>query len=296
MRCDRLHATISVAQCLANQNRTTYSHPSRSWMPSCWDCPTGELAREGKLTDADVESLKRDLMDKQVDQQQERIEMEQAQAKTDNQSPVGPPAGRPVQAQADLAEETPARHTCYRCGFECDLKDAAEYFYRDRALRDGFKSKCKKCSSETSKAAWARKREEAEKVRKVYQRPDKVSVVELPDSVGRKSMPASAPPPKQERAVRPEAEAALHRSPAPVVNCVAPPAKETCDATLTVDFQDYPELLRKIKDFAKNEDRTPEAQVRYWLRMGMAILRDDIPLVPPSKGDFEDIKTEGNAA
>lgn len=48
----------------------------------------------------------------------------------------------------------------------------------------------------------------------------------------------------------------------------ASPARETAASPqlLTIDLSDYPEMVQEIKRQAKEEDRTPEAQVRYWLR------------------------------
>lgn len=49
---------------------------------------------------------------------------------------------------------------------------------------------------------------------------------------------------------------------------VPAPAKETDALTLllTVDLTQYPDVYDKIKREAEEEDRTPELQVRNWLR------------------------------
>lgn len=48
----------------------------------------------------------------------------------------------------------------------------------------------------------------------------------------------------------------------------ASPAKEieASPLLLTLDLSDYPEMLEEIKRHAKEDDRTPEAQCRWWLR------------------------------
>lgn len=60
MRCDKMHATISVKQCLANQS-VLVGIPGRAAKSlryvGCKDCTVGVDARAGKLDDDDVRAL-----------------------------------------------------------------------------------------------------------------------------------------------------------------------------------------------------------------------------------------------
>ncbi len=44
---------------------------------------------------------------------------------------------------------------------------------------------------------------------------------------------------------------------------------------LTISFEKYPEVLESIKRIAEEMDRTPEAQVRWWLRHSMDGVREN---------------------
>jgi len=61
MRCERMHATITVERCLANQGATVagYNPAIRQIRyPGCWECPAGEAAARGELDDSDVSALR----------------------------------------------------------------------------------------------------------------------------------------------------------------------------------------------------------------------------------------------
>lgn len=48
------------------------------------------------------------------------------------------------------------------------------------------------------------------------------------------------------------------------------PAPDPEPQILTIDFSAWPEALEAIKAVAHDEDRTPEEQGRYWLRLQVA--------------------------
>ena len=45
-------------------------------------------------------------------------------------------------------------------------------------------------------------------------------------------------------------------------------SRGTAETALSINFVDYPELLDQIREYAEGRERTPEAQVRWWLRTG----------------------------
>ena len=60
MRCDKMHATIAVRQCLANQKKMAGFEGCGTTSlryPGCKDCQTGALARAGKLDDDDLRAI-----------------------------------------------------------------------------------------------------------------------------------------------------------------------------------------------------------------------------------------------
>ncbi len=54
--------------------------------------------------------------------------------------------------------------------------------------------------------------------------------------------------------------------PAKEIEATPPADVATGPLLLTINLSDYPELMEEIKRIATEEDRTPENQVRYWLR------------------------------
>jgi hypothetical protein len=141
-----------------------------------------------------------------------------------------------------LAAALPAGHKrCPACGQIKPVED----FHRDKYAWDGRKSACADCCHERVKVIRGiRKNRAAGAV------PVGTTAVSTPP-------PSPIPPP-----VRVEPREIVERfGEAWIIK------NDHAEAlTLTVDFIGCPEVLDDIRRIAADEDRTPEAQVRYWLR------------------------------
>jgi hypothetical protein len=124
-----------------------------------------------------------------------------------------------------------------RCS-KCDkLKPAdTDHFVRNNARKDGLMPICKDCRAKAQRAYRERKRNAA------------VTASEV-----------RTPPPARESGAREQNAAPVEVSPA-VLWCAA----EAC--LLNIDLTDYPEIYQEIERIARDEDRTPELQVRHLLR------------------------------
>lgn len=227
MRCDKMHAVISVRQCLSNQERMAgYSHLAKShYYPGCKDCPTGAEARTGKLHDDDLKELFDRLsarLNPPVDtigKKQERIE--------------SPTKEEAVNEQEQVVKSTSKK--CCRCG---KSKPLAEFGARQKS-KDGHHSHCLECNRKHQlvSARRAKERRDAERA-------------EL----------------ERIRTLVAEGGSELPLAPAPVVIQEAVAAETKNPNQLTLDFSRYPEVLEEIKHLAEWEERPVEVQARLMLR------------------------------
>lgn len=129
MRCERMHATIRVAQCLANQkNLISGEH----YYPGCNGCETGALARNGVLSDDDIEARIEALG---AERQREHVRMRTSVTRKEVVETV---EAAPERADMDESQQ---KKRCSKCG---EWKSRSE-FNKDRKARDGLLSRCKEC-------------------------------------------------------------------------------------------------------------------------------------------------------
>ncbi len=69
MRCEKMHATISVRQCLINQEGkgSFYAGTPSGRYPGCRNCEDGRLARAGQLSDSDLEKLRNEVIGMKIE-------------------------------------------------------------------------------------------------------------------------------------------------------------------------------------------------------------------------------------
>ena len=123
MECKRLHAIISVEQCLARQKSE-----EKTTSAICKNCEQGKLARQGLLNDDDVKELKEEVVN----------------------------GNNTVIINED--EEKGKTKVCSKCGKEKPLSE----FCRDRKTRDGRKYQCKECDAERERNRYLKKKKDRE--------------------------------------------------------------------------------------------------------------------------------------
>lgn len=182
MRCERMHATITVASCIANQEyRESRVHIKRG-LPSCWGCSEGIAAREGKFDDKDVEELKLIVLGQSGHLAKGGTMMSQALWRAVSKGSV--------------------QDGMKRCS-KCKEIKSIEEFSHNKNSKDGLDYWCRDCY-------------------KCY----KLSRVDVKKT--------------KENAA--------------------------CPHGVWIDLSRYPDLLKEIERIAENEERTVEAQIRWWIR------------------------------
>ncbi len=144
MRCDRLHAVISVADCLRRRNDVLGIRPSSpSWAKKvgkeyhpCSDCRQGAAAEAGLLDDEDVMRI------------------------MDEIAGYGP--GKPKKEETLMRDEDGSASQmklCARHGKGCavDGPQPLEAFHRDSAAKDGRRALCKSCARHDAAQRWSQK-------------------------------------------------------------------------------------------------------------------------------------------
>jgi len=237
VRCDRLHATLSVEACLRNQERSRGGrfpgmfsvYPGTDYHP-CRKCPQGIDAREGRANDGDVIEIMREVAG--------RI----------SETPA---------AQEERMEEAVTMRMCSRHGKGCpiDGPQPLENFPGDKNAKSGHKSYCKACQGIWHRARRARKRaEKAGKLEESSRLEAAPTARELVGATG--GSPVQATNENEQRQA-------------------LPPAKETAPAhLLTLDFSRYPNLLEMVKRQAEEDLRLPENQVLWILKQMEASWRE----------------------
>jgi len=229
MRCDKMHATISVKQCLSNQGRFVADVHHRiqgaieRWYPGCVGCATGELARAGELNDDDLQAL------------------------------FAGPHARAEERSGRTPIISEARNTNHENGGNMEEKQCKwckkvkplDDFSRKTSYSERRRNVCKECVKAYQRDWKARKidrqrmeAEEKSEPRKIEQKTAEVRNARM------------EPAPRQE-------------TPAPVM-----PQNEDqiLENQLLLDFSCYPEVLEEIKRIAHHEERPLEVQARYMLK------------------------------
>jgi hypothetical protein len=127
-----MHATIAVKQCIGNQARLAGIEGSKAKSyryPGCQDCPTGKLARRGKLNDDDLMEIFKALEGR-------------AHPPAEVLPQTVGTAERQPKEEAVKEQEKPKEKRCVRCGQTKPL----EAFCKDRKAFDGHKSYCLACN------------------------------------------------------------------------------------------------------------------------------------------------------
>jgi hypothetical protein len=128
---------------------------------------------------------------------------------------------------------------CRKCGL---VKQITTEFYKNPKLKTGYDSTCKKCRYETQK-----KREKEKRARQKVLRESQADASDSGEAGGEAAPTAGEPDPV--------------------------PKNGNVGTRLTIDLAEYPELMEKIVQIAKDELRTPEMQVLYWLKKNVARLQ-----------------------
>jgi hypothetical protein len=228
MRCDKMHATITVDHCLKNQ----FTGADESWgfqggslkYPGCKDCLNGTLAREGKLDDSDIEELKQRIMEER---------------------------GMGIKRVAEPVVD--GKKMCTKCG---EMKDLSEFARRLKGTEIRV-AKCGKCHSKYQKerrvklAVEEGKQEEPTPTKETtapacIQEAIEDSRARPAPTVGGQECPPSVEP--KERVLE------IYNPRLPSVH------------VLILDFSCYPEVLEEIKSMAEELERPPEVQARYMVR------------------------------
>jgi hypothetical protein len=252
MRCERMRATIATSVCIRRQERPLISGKmDNEVFYECRDCEQGRRVKQsGKAEDDDIMEL---LGSKQTDaaepQQNLKVCSHCKHAKPLDQFGRKGLHGRQAYCRPcanELVKESNAKRkarnlakeptvdgskTCSSCGKEKLLAE----FAIDRAATDGHRHVCKGCDSARSKA---RRKVETNMLQRAKQI---VESTEGQKKVTGQDVTASGP--------------------------IGGTEASAARLSLTIDFSDYPEVMQAIVEAARDEDRTPEQQVRWWIRL-----------------------------
>ncbi len=229
MHCDKMHATIRVAECLRRQKTVEKKDLERrldivSW--SCKGCETGALARAGALNDDDVEArldalraergMEEIFMARKNVNRAEVVEMRDMVEQVETMTETA--GGAVVEAP-----ENGGKKQCSKCR---EWKDRSE-FSRHKKAKDGLFWQCKACKYKTEDE-WRRK-----------------SALHAADAP---SAPAGQPPTGVTKARFVPGEILVEACP---------------EHILVMDFSEHQDALEKLREVAKAELRTPAAQLMY---------------------------------
>lgn len=266
MRCDKMHATITVERCLANQAATAGSW---GWMnatpryPGCKDCETGAAARSGKLDDADIEELKSRVVmadhrppmpvvstetpprwSRGVENEPEDEPENQEEVVMKEHEPGG--VSQKTARDSQPVEESPEPKKPMKICIRCKKPRPLDRFARKRKGEDALRPHCYECEKKYQHK-YNEKRRAA------------MAAFEAEQS-GKDGMQAE---------------------PAPAKEITAPACLQNEDEILAnqllLDFSCYPEVLKEIKRLADHLERPPEVQARFMLKRVMLDLVDRHP-------------------
>jgi len=245
MHCPKMHATMTVSRCIANrlakagQNRL---HPVTALKyPCCKECPTGDAAARGELDDADVLALRAEAeTGLKPAPSREARHAERTKRKDEDVKSLTEETQEMAPAVAQAQTESQDIKRCTKCGETKPLEE----FHRQKDGPDGRESICKVCKRDRQNEHY-RKNKDAILAKRRIRR----------SAAGRETKARTKPAVKA-AAVNLSREGAGLKSGA------------LEGLRLVVDLSLYPEIFEEIRLIAESEDRTPEAQVRHWLRKG----------------------------
>lgn len=277
MRCERMHATISIATCVANQgNRMSPGMFRRSTndlrYAGCKDCPTGAQAARGELNDDDLKAVLERLQNrfnppvetlpgpvssvKRASKEKRTAEYPTRNVQPQKVGGAMPTSGEKQQGpdststkEEVMQEEKEVTKKCCRCG----KVKALDRFGANKKSKDGHHAHCLECNraKQNLYAKQDRERKHAERA-------------------------------ELERLRKLVAEGGSERQLAPAQPIIQEAVATGNPNLLTLDFSRYPEVLEEIKRRAEDEERPPEVQARYLLRKHLYPFgRTDKKLTPP---------------
>ena len=240
MRCDKMHATISVKQCLANQKALVgiAGSPVKSLRyAGCNGCETGRLARKGELGDDDVLALF-DLLKARANPPAENLPEPNRVEEPQNQ------------IQEGAMEET---KMCSRC----KKPKPIGRFTRKSKDSEERRPHCMDCEIDYQR----RHRMEKALAKKAAKG----------ESGEKKSEPQNIEPRKEEKQAEPNParETAAPTCPQNGFNPLDLEERVVAKILknqLLLDFSCYPEVLKEIKRIAHHEERPAEVQARFMLK------------------------------
>jgi|GEM_PF-2364195 hypothetical protein len=289
MRCDKMHATISVKQCLANQsvlaggefNRNPHVKELR--YPGCKGCPTGALARAGKLDDNDLQALLAGYHNRMNPPADVVTETVRSEASGVRSNPMYPAPRRPEPAAESKVTETAQKleeavMEKEKAGMEgkkkqcsrCKKMKPLEEFLQDKKARDGHRKICLECNRAYQNDWASGKRKDAARSQPLKSDPQNI---EQETAEPQRGQPTPAPDMANGHASR------LTPHPSPQEEQMEPdPARETAapicpqnedlvlENQLLLDFSCYPEVLKEINRLAHHAERPVEVQARFMLK------------------------------
>lgn len=265
MRCEKMHATIRVQQCLANQQQKAGIDGGKATSlryPGCQDCATGARARAGELNDDDWREIiagyharmnpPEEVVQRTAEPQNRRTSNRRSKKPTKEEVVMEEVRGEALGVRGEESTEAEARKTCIKCGETKPL----EQFCKEKKARDGHRGICLECNK-LYQQEW-RDKKQAKAIEAAIGEKAKVG------ANSRSPLPAQPAPAKPD-IVPGEGVGSNGRStlPAPVPRQEMP---GDISLTLTLDFSIYPEVLEEIKHLAVWEERPPEVQARLMLR------------------------------
>jgi hypothetical protein len=185
------------------------------------------------------------------------------------EKPMESPAAAPMrQAVIDAPESVlhEMRKVCTKCGEHKLIK----YFSKSAKGKFGRQAACKQCCKKANAARWKKQKEAlqpmAEALIDILDK-DKKAVgiaVQKPENIAPLEKPAETLVPITTRGGHCETSPAIPY----------PETEASRSLVLALDMTEFPEIHKAVLDVAKDEFRTPEMQIMYWL--AMHIFKNDI--------------------
>ena len=263
MRCDKMHATISVRQCLANQEKlagSNWLNQRGPYYPGCKGCETGTLARRGKLNDDDLRALLDGYHNRMNPPADVVTRVETGNRKLETGEML---KGEPMEA-------TPGQQQTKECT-KCKKPKPIERFSRLKKGDEKRRNVCMDCVAAYQRDRKARIWAEKERMKSEQLKSEPQNIEQ-----------ETAEPQKDKAAAVPVAAPEKQVEPSPARESTAPTCLQAEDGILQadhgqeahatnsnqllLDFSCYPEVLNEIKRIAHHEERPPEVQARFMLK------------------------------
>lgn len=264
MRCERMHATISIATCVANQeNRMSqgmFRRPANDLLyAGCKDCPTGAQAARGELNDDDLKAVLEKLQNRFNPPADVVTETVRSEA-----SGTGSRKQEEVVMEKEAAGMEGKQKQCSRCK---QMKPLEE-FLQDKKARDGHRNICLECNRAYQNDWAGGKRKDSARSQPLKGDPQNI---EQETAEPQRGQPTPAPDMANGHASRltPHPKKSRWSRLRPKRSRLQPAPQnedQIIENQILLDFSCYPEVLKEIKRIAHHEERPPEVQARFMLR------------------------------